>query len=291
MVQRFEEIEIASSDLVKLYQDRFGIDVEKLLPGGTVKLVEDKEIGFGRFRNCDSGTSEFYSELMLKIGYDDGEKSEFRAAAEYVANGQTVLDVGCGPGKFSNYCTGSYKGVELNPEAVKEAQAHGRNVVLETLEAQKDGAFDVVTLFQVLEHVDDPVAFFREAAKKVAPGGRIIVTTPNMGGYMRKSMNHVLNYPPHHLSWWDEHALRNLVETHGFSTKSVWKEPLQNIHVTDWVESLINPTGIHAVSFSPGTKALRAVSKAVAVVAGDRIQQSGVVEGQCIMIVADRPAA
>jgi SAM-dependent methyltransferase len=47
----------------------------------------------------------------------------------------------------------------------------------------RDGSFDLVTLHWVVEHLDDPVLVFREIARVLAPGGLVILRTPNASSY------------------------------------------------------------------------------------------------------------
>lgn len=279
---------IPSKDIIRIYRDRFSIDVSRLVPDGGVHLEEVAPYGYYMFQPVIAGDSQFYSDLMEKIGYDDGEKAEFQAAKDYVAGDQRVLDVGCGPGRFSTYCKGPYKGIELNPQAVADAQRHGRNVVLEKLEDQPEAAFDVVTLFQVLEHVPDPQAFLAEAARRVAPGGRLIVTTPDMDGYMAHSPNHVLNYPPHHISWWTADAIAALMAANGFGNPVSWKEPLQRIHVTDWLEATVAPRGRKHFDFSFKTRLIRNALRISTLVLGPLLRRGPHVTGQCVMVVGER---
>lgn len=279
---------IPSKDIVRIYKERFSIDVSRLVPQDSVVLEEVTPYGYFRFRPAIPGDSQFYSELMERIGYDDGEKAEFQAAKDYVSRSERVLDVGCGPGRFSAYCKGTYKGIELNPQAVADAQRHGRNVVLEKLEDQPEGAFDVVTLFQVLEHVPDPEAFLDMAARRVSTGGRLIVTTPDMDGYMANSPNHVLNYPPHHISWWTADAIAALMAQNGFGNPIVWKEPLQSIHVTDWLEATVAPRGRRHFDFSLKARIIRQMLRVGSLALGPLLRRGSHVTGQCVMVVGER---
>ncbi|MGK6353905.1 class I SAM-dependent methyltransferase [Sphingomonas sp. DT-207] len=281
---------IPSDDISRAYREKFSIDVSRFFPESSVNLDRVSPHGYYKFRPVISGDSKFYADLMNRIGYDDGYKPEFVAAGAHVGSNDRVLDIGCGPGRFSGFCQGSYKGIELNPDAVSEAQRHGRNVALERLEDQPLEAYDVVTMFQVLEHVSDPEAFLTEAVKRVAPGGKLIVSTPDMAGYMASSPNHVLNYPPHHLSWWTGESIAALMASNGISVETTWNEKLQPLHVTDWIESKLSPRRARHFDFSMKAKAARAAAKLTSFVLSPIVRNMSRVTGQCVMVVGSRSA-
>ncbi|MDH6116562.1 methyltransferase domain-containing protein [Kitasatospora sp. GAS204B] len=104
--------------------------------------------------------------------------------------GQTLLDVGCGPGTITADLaelvgpTGRVVAVDSSPEVLAQAAEYlaGRgldNVVLAVGDIHRlqyaDGEFDVVHAHQVLQHVADPVAALRELRRVVAPGGVVAV--------------------------------------------------------------------------------------------------------------------
>ena len=104
------------------------------------------------------------------------------------ATDRDVLDVGCNTGygtvRFMPVA-GRVVGVDVSPRAIEAAQRRsidGRPefVLGGGLELPfPDDSFDLVTSFQVLEHVPDPLVFLRELTRVTRPGGRVILATPN----------------------------------------------------------------------------------------------------------------
>jgi ubiquinone/menaquinone biosynthesis C-methylase UbiE len=123
--------------------------------------------------------SEHCLRLMHLRAYDE-------AVAH--ATGRDVLDVGCNTGygtlRFLPVAN-RVVGVDVSPraiEAARERALDGRPEFIVTTGFELPfpaGTFDLVTSFQVLEHVPDPVAFLRELARVARPGGTVILATPN----------------------------------------------------------------------------------------------------------------
>ena len=100
-----------------------------------------------------------------------------------------VLDIGCGTGFLLEHMARrefSGVGVDLSPESVEVAQA--RLVELNAADRLRaevgsayeppDGPFDLITVTDVLEHLEDPRRCLT-AARSPAPGGLVVVSTPN----------------------------------------------------------------------------------------------------------------
>jgi SAM-dependent methyltransferase len=97
-----------------------------------------------------------------------------------------VLDVGCGDGAAYRYAPEGYVGLDRDPAPLAQ-QRDALTRVLGTADRLPfaDGAFKTVLAMAVLEHVDDPVACLREARRVLAPGGRVVLTTPTpMGDHL-----------------------------------------------------------------------------------------------------------
>jgi 2-polyprenyl-6-hydroxyphenyl methylase/3-demethylubiquinone-9 3-methyltransferase len=101
-----------------------------------------------------------------------------------------VLDVGCGTGAFLaelERLGARVEGIELADERVLYARrVHGLSVHKHPLGSEhwlsQQASFDLVSLFDVLEHVDRPLQTLCDAAAMLRPGGVLAVTTPARDG-------------------------------------------------------------------------------------------------------------
>lgn len=107
------------------------------------------------------------------------------AAAACDPRGKRVLDVGCGTGFWTAYYTGrgaEYTGLDIAATSVarlQQAYPNARFVHSDVSEAELEGTWDVVNVFDVLYHVTDDArweAALGRLARAVAPGGLLLVT-------------------------------------------------------------------------------------------------------------------
>jgi 2-polyprenyl-6-hydroxyphenyl methylase/3-demethylubiquinone-9 3-methyltransferase len=101
--------------------------------------------------------------------------------------GKTALDVGCGAGLLAEPLArlgASVTAVDAAPELIEVAKTHaaGQGLTIDyraTGVEDLDGKFDLVTAMEVVEHVADPQDFIDALAARLAPGGLMILSTPN----------------------------------------------------------------------------------------------------------------
>ena len=130
--------------------------------------------------------------------------------------GREVLDVGCGLGQFVEVANNSgwiAEGLELSKGAVDFARRQGLAVQeLDFLsEAIKPNSYDMVTLFEVIEHVPNPAEFLYRAGEVVRPGGLVYLTTPNFASLDRFLFGKDWKIiHPEHLTYFTPRTLRDL---------------------------------------------------------------------------------
>jgi 2-polyprenyl-6-hydroxyphenyl methylase/3-demethylubiquinone-9 3-methyltransferase len=110
--------------------------------------------------------------------------------------GKTALDVGCGAGLLTEPLArlgAQVTGLDAAPEVIAVAREHASAMDLDidyrasSVEAL-EGHFDLITCMEVIEHVADAAAFAKALAKRLAPGGLLILSTPNATSWSRLMM-------------------------------------------------------------------------------------------------------
>lgn len=96
-------------------------------------------------------------------------------------SGDRVLDVGCGDGLFLSRLTefGEVEGIEVDPLAVSD-DGHFRSQIYvgDLASFQTSHRYELITMLDVLEHVDDPVTTLKRLAELLSKDGRCILTVP-----------------------------------------------------------------------------------------------------------------
>jgi SAM-dependent methyltransferase len=233
-----ETVEIVDTEkLIRSYGHK-GVDVRSYLGGSQdIRLYRCANCDLGFFHPSCAGDAAFYEQLQTQDWYYQDEKPEYLLAKGMIPEGSSVLEVGCGKGAFRSWLPDSvtYTGLEFNDGAVRKAQASGINVLKQPVELHVDtgSRYDVVCSFQVLEHVESPIAFFRACAQALKPNGKLIIAVPAQDSFLAVAANSPLNMPPHHLTRWTDRALTNLARNEGFREAAIWHEPVASFH-KDW---------------------------------------------------------
>ena len=153
-----------------------------------------------------------------------------------VIEGQRVLDLGCGDGRFSAALIGAgvtVVGVDAAAEALRRARDHAPEAEFVQVDEGAplpfaDGSFDLVWCGETLEHVVDGAQLLGEVRRVLRPGAMLLATTPNharlrvagealAGGPLERR----LDPRSDHLRFFTAHPLRELLSGAGFEQVSV----------------------------------------------------------------------
>ncbi len=137
----------------------------------------------------------------------------------------SILDVGCGSGWFlarARQLGFAISGIEVGSAPVKLLQEKGLRVICGSLESiPPDWQPDVITLFEVLEHLPEPANFIAQI-KKQFPHSTFMLSVPSPKRWT-KAGNHrdLADYPPNHLTRWNPQSLHWALKDAGYSRVEV----------------------------------------------------------------------
>lgn len=149
-----------------------------------------------------------------------------------IAKSGRLLDVGCCSGDFLNAAQSlgfDVWGIDISRRSIAVAKVlyKLRNVYGETLESFSSRAnipkFDIITFFEVLEHLDDPMAFVNHTKSILKKGGYLVFNTPD-----RECLPGHRDTPPQHLFKWNEENLRYVLNAHNFNIIKTIREPISH---------------------------------------------------------------
>ena len=154
-----------------------------------------------------------------------------------LASPRRYLDIGCGSGRFlkaleaKGLARDHLYGLELDKACANRLSAEGYQVSSERVEEAQHipaGHLDLVTMFHVIEHVDDPATVARKVAEWLAPGGVFAVETPNRDSYDARRFKDGLwggYHIPRHWHIFTPESLTRLLESAGLEVISMQYQP------------------------------------------------------------------
>ena len=132
---------------------------------------------------------------------------------QFIKNGK-LLDYGCGNGWFLTYARKFYKSYGFEPtKHLALLSSKIKDVEVETDTSKfKSSSFDIITSFDVIEHVPDPVQDLREYHRLLKKNGIVLIYTPNEDSVAFKQMreNQNLISPPIHIHYFNKKSIIEL---------------------------------------------------------------------------------
>jgi 2-polyprenyl-3-methyl-5-hydroxy-6-metoxy-1,4-benzoquinol methylase len=158
---------------------------------------------------------------------------------------QSLLDIGGGNGTFavsaSEMCkdvvavdfSGSFPTrTEANVRFLSASLDLGKSEVISLPRPINGETYDVITAFQVFEHLRDPLGLIATCASSLSHGGLLMFSVPNSKRFSHAYLQG-LDFPPHHLHWWNTRSLQVAVERSGLQLEAMAVE--RNWSPKSWV--------------------------------------------------------
>ncbi len=205
-------------------------------------LVRCKQCGFAQVYNLPKKNDLYflYADTYFKRGKYIEDKAIEKSCKRRVellrkndlSDGAKVLDVGCATGDFIKSAKVHFNiwGVDISEYAIEVAKKNNPevsgNIDCQMIEdyTSSEGYFDAVVLWDVIEHLREPVKVVSRLVDFLKPGGILVISTPNTNALFARLTGKYwpLMTVPEHLSFFSPYALRLLMEKNGFKVLS-WK--------------------------------------------------------------------
>lgn len=166
--------------------------------------------------------NQVYSRHFQEIAYNE----YLQMAGQFRSNGR-LLDVGCGIGGFidaASHCGWDSYGIDIS-NSVRIPQSKGLKAFQGYIEEMNfmDNYFDVITMFDVIEHIVDLNSLMSSVRRLLRPNGGLIIVTPNIKSLTSRLLRSKWQAvePEDHYSLFSSSALEFLVNKYGFVTKKL----------------------------------------------------------------------
>ena len=184
----------------------------------------------------------FKSERKQKLGYTDYDKDKepmrdiflyYLKKFESLIEGRKIFDVGTATGYFLDLAKNrswQTAGIEISEYAAKIAKSREHEVICSKIISDDiQEKFNVVTMWDVLEHLDNPKEYLKKVNKILELEGLLVINTVDVSSWWARFFGkkwHQLN-PPEHIFYYNKKNLKILLNQSGFEiikTKKISKK-------------------------------------------------------------------
>lgn len=174
------------------------------------------ELSCGGVSQADHFSAEYRETYFAEKDLDFSD-----LAYEFSGNNMRVLDVGSANGLFLDYLLKRQnirgEGIDVSKEMTEAGVAGGFDCKCMKIE-DVVGSYDMLTMWDTLEHMRDPLECLKDAKRILKPSGDIIIQTPCRGVISDSYKADWIQYqPPYHVHIFDFESLKFLLAKTGFS--------------------------------------------------------------------------
>jgi len=203
-------------------------------------IMADLEFSHAQYEAASYYTMAFKTKAEIEGEWGFRWRYILSTIRRYMATPK-LLDVGAGNGYFVYLARNEFgmpaEGIEISAAEVDYARATFGVELLRGDLSAVTGRYDVITSFNVLEHVKEPTSLLHEMTERLAPGGLLVITTPNPSCIHRRLRGlHKWNMvcPPHHINLFTRTALKEMLARKGldvleYSTLSTYINAVRKI--------------------------------------------------------------
>ncbi len=160
--------------------------------------------------------------------------------------GKRLLDIGCGNGAFAEYADQmGFLVIGLDMDGTSIELARNRRLSKSTFQLTNleefasdpklSSNFDIITLFEVFEHLDNPDKTLTSVKRLLRPGGFFVGSLPNINRWFMWQLHMDYEMPPYHLTFWTPENWSNiLVNRYGFRM-AVFESNIYFGYITDCI--------------------------------------------------------
>lgn len=185
----------------------------------------------GKSHLVETGAPSFVSKVRTHLAWraDKGE-TLLDLICLFVKKNSTILDIGCGAGTLLQELSAlGYMSIGVERDT-RSLSLDGKNITVlegtaETLPAQiLPESCDAIVISHVLEHLSDPIAALRSAAKLLKPTGLLFCEVPNNESLIAKQSGLSWEHLdiPRHINFFDEQSLKIVAQNTGLKINRIY---------------------------------------------------------------------
>lgn len=209
------------------------------------RLLPKDEISYNSYRKTHGPTIGKETDIQKLFDIEcRNQWRRLRILRRYLDRSKSLLDVGCGVGAFLWNIKGKVSvaiGVEPNKREAEYAEEKtGYKVIHGTIDdVPEEEAFDIITMFQTLEHIEDPVAYLIKVKQHLKPDGTIIIEVPNLHDAL-KDLYKIPSYETfyfhkYHYNYFSKQSLRLLLRRVGLEGRIYYTQDYNVFNHIHWI--------------------------------------------------------